>query len=406
MTIKEKKELILKIRNDIVREVVKNPRDMENEIKKQLEMLDDEYKKLELKITPILREAKKFHIEHSSLLFFSEVCDASNNNKNIYEKILNNEQLLPSCIDGYFKEAAVRMPQLKNHISHLKTVCYEDKIKYEKEVRRNKLIDLEEEMLRVADDYLKKNSDSKFRNVLKSNDKLRKFSYDEIMDRIKEVDKNLYSSLMVRNIKRIDVIYDYLNKDYSSFEYFLKCNNISEDKFNKLLEEVKKCDVITYQNFLRKYEFEKVKYEKYAEDVLNICNDIINGLDNNDGSKRKYDFLDYNFATDLTINEFLIILKNRIKFNHKDLVKVNSFINEVLPYYNVHSANPEMISDKEIKDNYYGIGGRMITDSEKEKVIEYMDRHNFKRYKKLYEQIVKLYLTDELNLDNRSRSRK
>ena len=172
-------------------------------------------------------------------------------------------------------------------------------------------------------------------------------------------------------------------------------------KFNELFTEIKEHDKLLYLKFIEKYKAEKENtYPEVIKNVKMICNKILEGVENQNGEKRQYNFLDYSLDTNLTLEEFVMIFKNKVALKHEEVVKIFTFINNITGRNFTRKYEPKKFTEESIKGFYYTVNNRTITDEEKEAILKYMNAHNFKYYEPLYIQIVKSYLYNDLDLSS------
>ena len=397
------KETAKIIETELENRMLCNPKDMEIIINNYLNLLKNERKFFGgvsnfINSQKLYKNTKEKHIKYKSLDFIQ--LNAKLYNKgNIFEIINNNKELNSKYYNEYFNYFEKMFPELKNESKILKKKYIIDEKKYTEKESLKEIDELKDQIINEALKFVfNDNNINNFYTFLRKNSSLNKYSKELIDKKLKEIDINLYHSVKTKEIKRYNIILDYLENNYSSFEYYLESNNITNRKLTELLNEVKTHNKLLYIKFIDKYKKqEETNYKYYIEEVSNICNKIINGL-KTEKNTRKYNYLDYNLDTNLSLKEFEYIFKNKLNLNHEDIIKIYKFISTIIPNTFKTKLEPKELTENTIKNYYYGIKDRKLTDREKEAVIKYMDDHNFNRYEPLFIQIIKSYFNDEIDL--------
>ncbi|MBR3161570.1 MAG: hypothetical protein IKF19_02415 [Bacilli bacterium] len=395
-----------KIEEKMLIEMLKNPQNMSKLLEKYSELLKKESKYFagtskQINSKKVYTQAKKQHIKDNGLQFVKEITNLLASNINSYGEILKNKKFNTDFTNEYFKYFEKLFPEMKEEAKEIKKDFKEE----EKEYFINK--DLEEldkqtnHIINVSLKFIFDDKMNNFNDIIKSDNILNNYSTDLIYNKIKQIDMNLYHSIIAKKSNLRNILINYLNKSYSSFEYFLKSNNITEKKFNELFTEIKEHDKLLYLKFIEKYKAEKENtYPEVIKNVKMICNKILEGVENQNGEKRQYNFLDYSLDTNLTLEEFVMIFKNKVALKHEEVVKIFTFINNITGRNFTRKYEPKKFTEESIKGFYYTVNNRTITDEEKEAILKYMNAHNFKYYEPLYIQIVKSYLYNDLDLSS------
>ena len=280
----------------------------------------------------------------------------------------------------------------------------DNKFKKDKELYFNKKKDdfidnSREHIFKLAYEFVNDNECTTFRMFLIMNSKFRKKDIDKVYDCLKKDNPSLYRLVKKKEFKEYSIIMSYLENDYSSFEYYLRSNNITRKRFDKVLLEVKDFDLDIYNDFMKKYVNENNNnYANVANDMQCICNKIINGVEGKNGEHRDYNYLDYKLETKLNLEEFDLIIRNNLHLCKDDLIKVIKFIKANSINYMTNKVSEIMFNRDNVKYDTYSFSGRSLTFEEQQAIFKYMDYNGFSDDLNLYCQIIRSYFNKEVDL--------
>lgn len=354
------------VKEDIVNKMIKKPNEMKEILFNCLDIINNNrqfFKGVDVNSKNLLNRATHQHVADNSYYFFQSLIKYIDEGKDLYDTILKDKNINVNLSNNYFQFIAKDLSDgFNDDLLFVKEKFQESKNNY---ILKKKVLELEgmdADIINVALKFIWNNECNSFRVFVRNSKLLSGYPVDVLLNKIKLIDNNLYNSILMKELKRKDVIMNYLNNDYSSFDYFLKANNISKDTFDVLLENVKEIDSLNYHRFITKYNDQVLKYDDKFKEAMIITNKIINGVTDNKGNFREYNFLDYNLDTNLSLEEFIIILKSNTSVRRDDLIKVLKFAKKQLTNTTTNSFNLVIMSDVRINKDYYGVKGRMITD--------------------------------------------
>lgn len=189
------------------------------------------------------------------------------------------------------------------------------------------------------------------------------------------------------------VIFDFLNSN-KNIDEFCKDRNINRKDFQQFLLILRETRPNLYKEYERKIDVIEDSYIKSLENTItNIIDNICNGLKQDDGSIKKYQYLDYCLETNLSFETFYKYAEKLglINLNNRQLIK--NFISR--------NANNKALKTNEILKTSYNVllNGNQYRVSELEKLqaLEYMRDLNLPQEVKIYKQVIKRYLDGNLN---------
>lgn len=189
------------------------------------------------------------------------------------------------------------------------------------------------------------------------------------------------------------VIFDFLNSN-KNIDEFCKDRNINRKDFQQFLLILRETRPNLYKEYERKIDVIEDSYIKSLENTItNIIDNICNGLKQDDGSIKKYQYLDYCLETNLSFETFYKYAEKLglINLNNRQLIK--NFISR--------NTNNKPLKTNEVLKTSYNVllNGNQYRVSELEKLqaLEYMRDLNLPQEVKIYKQVVKRYLEGNLN---------
>lgn len=189
------------------------------------------------------------------------------------------------------------------------------------------------------------------------------------------------------------VIFDFLNSN-KNIDEFCKDRNINRKDFQQFLLILRETRPNLYKEYERKIDVIEDSYIKSLENTItNIIDNICNGLKQDDGSIKKYQYLDYCLETNLSFETFYKYAEKLglINLNNRQLIK--NFISR--------NTNNKPLKTNEVLKTSYNVllNGNQYRVSELEKLqaLEYMRDLNLPQEVKIYKQVIKRYLDGNLN---------
>ena len=201
----------------------------------------------------------------------------------------------------------------------------------------------------------------------------------------------------MENVKIIEkatfVIFDFLNSN-KNIDEFCKDRNINRKDFQQFLLILRESRPNLYKEYERKIDFIEDSYIKSLENTItNIINNICNGLKQDDGSIKKYQYLDYCLETNLSFETFYKYAEKLGLINLSNRQLIKNFISR--------NANNKPLKTNEVLKTSYNVllNGNQYRVSELEKLqaLEYMRDLNLPQEVKIYKQVIKRYLDGNLN---------
>ena len=130
--------------------------------------------------------------------------------------------------------------------------------------------------------------------------------------------------------------------------------------------------------------------------VNSIADNIINGIELEDGRKRNFEILDYFLSTKLDFNDFINLYNKNRNIDIESLIAIKTFF-----------AKNKLTNKLNIKQELDGTTIFMIDDSpyevskeEKQAVLNYLRFKDIPLYIKVYKQALKRYVNGDLIIDN------
>ena len=189
----------------------------------------------------------------------------------------------------------------------------------------------------------------------------------------------------------------FLSPDIKSKDDFCNLTGLSESNFNTLLSMLEVRDNDLYLKI--KEKMIALKGQRYAvllNKVNSITDNIINGIELEDGRKRNFETLDYFLSTKLDFNDFINLYNKNRNIDIESLKAIKTFF-----------AKNKLTNKLNIKQELDGTTIFMIDDSpyevskeEKQAVLNYLRFKDIPLYIKVYKQALKRYVNGDLIIDN------
>ena len=189
----------------------------------------------------------------------------------------------------------------------------------------------------------------------------------------------------------------FLSTDIKSKDDFCNLTGLSESNFNTLLSMLEVRDNDLYLKI--KEKIIALKGQRYAvllNKVTSIADNIINGIELEDGRKRNFEILDYFLSTKLDFNDFINLYNKNRNIDIESLIAIKTFF-----------AKNKLTNKLNIKQELDGTTIFMIDDSpyevskeEKQAVLNYLRFKDIPLYIKVYKQALKRYVNGDLIIDN------
>ena len=235
-------------------------------------------------------------------------------------------------------------------------------------------------------------SDKKKQELLKKTEIAKEdIKKDNAADRALGIERrkeNLYNSIDF-NI--------FLSSDIKSKDDFCKLMDIRESDFNTLFSMLEVRDNELYLKI--KGKIRNLQGQRYAvliNKVNSIADNIINGIELEDGSRRNFEILDYFLSTKLDFNEFIDLYnKNRnIDIESLKAIKIffakNKLTNKLNINQELDGRTIFMVDDKPYE----------VSKEEKQTVLNYLGVKDIPLYTKVYKQALKRHINGNLILDD------
>ena len=235
-------------------------------------------------------------------------------------------------------------------------------------------------------------SDKKKQELLKKTEIAKEdIKKDNAADRALGIERrkeNLYNSIDF-NI--------FLSSDIKSKDDFCKLMDIRESDFNTLFSMLEVRDNELYLKI--KGKIRNLQGQRYAvliNKVNSIADNIINGIELEDGSRRNFEILDYFLSTKLDFNEFIDLYnKNRnIDIESLKAIKIffakNKLTNKLNINQELDGRTIFMVDDKPYE----------VSKEEKQTVLNYLGVKDIPLYTKVYKQALRRHINGNLILDD------
>lgn len=199
----------------------------------------------------------------------------------------------------------------------------------------------------------------------------------------------------------------YINSSDKFLEDLLIEWNLTEEEFESYIRFIKRVDNDTYIKYLEHHNIkQREKEEKRNKDFKELFHDFINGCQD-DGRIRQFDILDYFSSTNISLKEFLKSHAGKLDkdtyFKLRKFVNCNKYASIDAPgdIKYIMSEILRVDVEKDDEGNLIPDSGRLILDSEKENIINYLKDNNFPVNKYTYRAVLKRYLNGFLTFDTR-----
>lgn len=213
---------------------------------------------------------------------------------------------------------------------------------------------------------------------------------------MKKKNDNNKVSLIFNNIHQLldepDLtIKEFAKRNHFSLSTVYFCLNVLKDKRPNIYNRI--------QNQRNKYIQEQNNSLK--QQVKDICNKILNGIELEDGTKREFDILDYYLNCTIDYFEFNRVLFELNIFNPSEISKIKKFIIK-LKEKNTFDINQELklkttlLVNKELHE---------VTEDEKLTVIEYLRSNNLPLYYTLYNVTLRRFINGTLSNQTKNNMR-
>ena len=189
----------------------------------------------------------------------------------------------------------------------------------------------------------------------------------------------------------------FLSSDIKSKDDFCKLMDIRESDFNTLFSMLEVRDNELYLKI--KGKIRNLQGQRYAvliNKVNSIADNIINGIELEDGSRRNFEILDYFLSTKLDFNEFIDLYnKNRnIDIEYLKAIKIffakNKLTNKLNINQELDGRTIFMVYDKPYE----------VSKEEKQTVLNYLGVKDIPLYTKVYKQALKRHINGNLILED------
>lgn len=224
--------------------------------------------------------------------------------------------------------------------------------------------------------------------------------YSDIIANYPKEKQELYKKLLITSEaeKIIELLKKYKKTaidllEKGTLEYKILFN-LTEEEFKNL-----KLKFIFYKNYLETINKEVIDKEM----VINIINMIENGIEEN-GIKREFDLLDFYKNITIKIESLLEYAKKELEQDKykilKDFILENKAGLQSKPreLEEILKINIELNCQKD-KNGFPIIGtGELLTNKEKEKIVEYLKKHKIPLNAKNYKLLLKKYKEGTINI--------
>ncbi len=230
---------------------------------------------------------------------------------------------------------------------------------------------------------------------------------NSILDKIKNAKKSLKeekenNKIMIEEIT-LKSAFDnidfklFLNDNISNINDFCSLMNITRNELNKCFTLLKDVDNELYFKINEKMRnLQGQRYAVLINKVNSIADNIINGIELEDGRKRNFEILDYFLSTKLDFNDFINLYNKNRNIDIESLRAIKTFF-----------AKNKLTNKLNIKQELNGTTIFMIDDSpyevskeEKQAVLNYLRFKDIPLYIKVYKQALKKYVNGDLILED------
>ena len=189
----------------------------------------------------------------------------------------------------------------------------------------------------------------------------------------------------------------FLSSDIKSKDDFCKLMDIRESDSNTLFSMLEVRDNELYLKI--KGKIRNLQGQRYAvliNKVNSIADNIINGIELEDGSRRNFEILDYFLSTKLDFNEFIDLYnKNRnIDIESLKAIKIffakNKLTNKLNINQELDGRTIFIVDDKPYE----------VSKEEKQTVLNYLGVKDIPLYTKVYKQALKRHISGKLILED------
>ncbi len=189
----------------------------------------------------------------------------------------------------------------------------------------------------------------------------------------------------------------FLNDNICNINDFCSLMNITRNEFNKYFTLLKDTDNELYLKINEKMRnLQGQRYAVLINKVNSIADNIINGIELEDGSRRNFEILDYFLATKLDFNEFIDLYNKNVNIDIEYLRAIRAFFakNKLTNKLNINQeldgTTIFMINDKPYE----------VSKEEKQTVLNYLRVKDIPLYIKVYKQALKRHINGNLILDD------
>ena len=189
----------------------------------------------------------------------------------------------------------------------------------------------------------------------------------------------------------------FLSSDIKSKDDFCKLMDIRESDFNTLFSMLEVRDNELYLKIKEKTRnLQGQRYAVLINKVNSIADNIINGIELEDGSRRNFEIIDYFLSTKLDFNDFIDLYnKNRnIDIESLKAIKIffakNKLTNKLNINQELDGTTIFMIDDKPYE----------VSKEEKQTVLNYLRVKDIPLYIKVYKQALKRHISGNLILED------
>ncbi len=189
----------------------------------------------------------------------------------------------------------------------------------------------------------------------------------------------------------------FLSSDIKSKDDFCKLMDIRESDFNTLFSMLEVRDNELYLKIKEKIRsLQGQRYAVLINKVNSIADNIINGIELEDGSRRNFEIIDYFLSTKLDFNDFIDLYNKNRNIDIESLKSIKIFFakNKLTNKLNINQeldgTTIFMIDDKPYE----------VSKEEKQTVLNYLRVKDIPLYIKVYKQALKRHISGNLILED------
>ena len=194
-------------------------------------------------------------------------------------------------------------------------------------------------------------------------------------------------------IKRAQyIVKEFVKKDDNNVMPILIDNDISKIKFRTYVDVVSQTNKELYS-----------KYKEKLQKIIDVMSNVIDKEITENGITRKFDIIDYLNITDMEPKDISSVVgkKSRLLFLKFNKFNEFSFRNEEDFESKVFSEIRIFGAEFDKYNNYIEGTGRLITDEEKQEIINYMNKKNYYKNQYIYNALLKRYVRGTLTFDEK-----